>query len=58
MDFIGSTIPDIQSWPNTYYSPIYKWILTLGMNGVFYAVIGGIIQSIISSPEKNKLPEK
>lgn len=58
MDFVGNLIPNIQNAPNTYYAPIYKWILTLGANGICYAVIGGIIQSIIQSlKEKNKLPK-
>ncbi len=47
MDIIGHFIPDIQTASNTYYAPIYKWILTLGFNGVCYAIFGGIIQSIL-----------
>ena len=47
MDFIGNLIPNIQTAPNTYYAPAYKWILTLGFNGICYGIIGGIIQSII-----------
>ncbi len=49
MDFVGSFIPNIQTAPNTFYVPVYKWILTLGSNGICYALIGGIIQSIIQS---------
>ncbi|PJB19008.1 hypothetical protein CO115_03445, partial [Candidatus Falkowbacteria bacterium CG_4_9_14_3_um_filter_36_9] len=66
MDFVGNLIPNIQTAPNTYYAPIYKWILTLGTNGVCYALVGGIIQSFIggiiqsfirSRKEQNKLPK-
>jgi hypothetical protein len=49
MDFVGNFIPNIQTAPNTFYIPVYKWILTLGANGICYALIGGIIQSIIQS---------
>lgn len=47
MDFIGKFIPNVQTGPNTYYAPIYKWILTLGFNGICYTILGGIIHSII-----------
>ena len=47
MDFIGNLIPNVQTAPNTYYAPAYKWILTLGFNGICYAILGGIIQSIM-----------
>ena len=58
MDFVGNLIPNIQTAPNTYYAPAYKWILTLGANGIFYAIVSGIIQSIIQSlKEKSKLPK-
>lgn len=58
MDFVGNLIPNIQTAPNIYYAPTYKWILTLGVNGIFYAIIGGIVQSLIQSlKEKNKLPK-
>ena len=57
MDFVGNFIPNIQTAPNTFYIPVYKWILTLGANGICYALIGGIIQSIIQSLKvKSKLP--
>jgi len=46
-DFVASFIPDIQTAPNTFYVPVYKWILTLGFNGIFYAIVGGTIQNII-----------
>ena len=46
MDFIGNLIPNVQIVPNTYYVPAYKWILTLGFNGICYAVLGGIVQNI------------
>ena len=46
MDILGNLIPNIQTAPNTFYAPAYKWILTLGFNGIFYALVGGIIQSI------------
>jgi hypothetical protein len=47
MDIVGKFIPDIQTAPDTYYVPVYKWVLTLGFNGVCYAIFGGIIQSIL-----------
>jgi hypothetical protein len=46
MDLLGNLIPNIQTAPNTYYAPFYKWILTLGFNGIVYSALGGIIQSI------------
>lgn len=48
-DLIQPLIPNIQIGPNTYYSPWYKWVIDLGFNGVIYALVGGIIQSIIRS---------
>ena len=47
MDVIGKLIPNVQTAPNTFYVPAYKWILTLGFNGICYAIFGGIIQSIV-----------
>ena len=47
MDIIGNLIPNVQTAPNTFYAPVYKWILTLGFNGIFYAIVGGTIQNII-----------
>lgn len=46
MDIIGNLIPNVQTAPNTFYAPTYKWILTLGFNGICYAIVGGIIQNI------------
>ena len=54
MDFIGNLIPNTQTAPNTYYAPAYKWILTLGFNGIFYAILGGIIQSIMRLIKKQR----
>ena len=47
MDLIGNLIPNVQTAPNAYYAPAYKWILILGFNGICYAILGGIIQSIM-----------
>ncbi len=47
MDLMGSIIPNVQTSPNSYYVPAYKWILTLGFNGICYAIWGGIIQSVV-----------
>jgi hypothetical protein len=49
MDLMGSILPNIQTLPNSYYVPAYKWILTLGFNGICYAVLGGIIQNVVRS---------
>jgi len=46
-DFVASFIPDIQTAPNTYYTPAYKWILVLGFNGICYTIFGGFIQNIV-----------
>jgi len=46
-DLIGSIIPNVQTSPNSYSIPWYKWILTLGFNGICYSMLGGIIQSVI-----------
>ena len=56
MDFIGNFIPNVQTGPHTYYVPIHKWILTLGGNGVCYAILGGIIQSLFR--DVNRLSQK
>ena len=56
MDILGNLIPNIQTAPNTFYAPAYKWILTLGFNGVCYAIIGGIIQNIIKSIKTKQQP--
>ena len=48
MDLIGKLIPDIQTVPNTYYVPAYKWFIVLGFNGICYALFGAVIQTIIS----------
>lgn len=53
MDFVGGLIPNVQTGPNAYYAPAYKWILTFGANGIFYALIGGIIQYLFQS-RRNK----
>lgn len=52
MDLIGNLIPNAQTGPNSYYVSVYKWILTLGFNGVCYAFIGGIIQSVVQLMKK------
>ncbi len=54
MDLIGNLIPNVQTAPNTYYVPAYKWILTLGFNGICYSIVGGIIQGIIRSKKTKK----
>ena len=53
MDFIGKLIPNVQTAPYTYHVPAYAWILTLGFNGICYAILGGIIQSIMRLIKKN-----
>jgi len=45
-DLVASQIPDVQIAPNTYAVPAHKWILGLGFNGICYALVGGIIQSL------------
>lgn len=52
MDLIGNLIPNVQTGPNSYYVPVYKWILTLGFNGIVYAFIGGIVQSVVRLGKK------
>ena len=47
MDLIGSLIPNVQTGPSSYYVPIHKWILTLMFNGMCYAFVGAIIQSLV-----------
>ena len=54
MDIIGTLISDVQTVPNTFYAPAYKWILILGFNGICYAIVGGIIQNIIRLIKTNK----
>ena len=54
MDLMSSLIPDIKTAPNTYYVPVYKWILTLGFNGIFYAILGGVVQSFIRIKKQKK----
>ncbi len=54
MDFIGNFIPNVQTGPHTYYAPFYKWILTLGFNGICYAILGGIIHSEIAKNNVRK----
>jgi len=55
MDMIGRLIPNIQTEQNAYYVPSYKWIITLGFNGICYAILGGIIQNIIRSMKAKKM---
>ena len=43
MRLLVKLIPSIWQYP---YS-VYEWILALGFNGICYALLGGIIQSII-----------
>ena len=43
-DFVAGFIPNIQISADTFYVPVYKWILTLGFNGLCYAFVGGLIQ--------------
>jgi hypothetical protein len=47
MLLMGSFIPDIQTEPNTFEVPIYKWILSLGFNGICFALVGVLILSAI-----------
>ena len=47
MDLLGSLIPNVQTAPNRYDIPVYKWMLTLGFNGICYALLGGMIQSVL-----------
>ena len=56
MDLISGLIPDTQTAPNTYYVPWYKWVVTLGFNGLCYAIVGGLIQMAIKS--KKDTPQK
>ncbi len=46
-DLMGSFIPSVLTSPNSGYIPWYKWILTLGFNGICYSMLGGIVQSVI-----------
>ncbi len=52
IDLIRIFIPLVQTGPHSYYVPTYAWVLTLGFNGICYAVLAGIVQSIIT---KNKV---
>ena len=55
MDLIGLVInPTVQTGPNTFYIPIYNWILILGFNGICYAILGGLIHSTINRKKRNK----
>ena len=36
----------MRSAPNSYYVPAHKWILTLGTNGIFYALLGAFFESL------------
>ena len=56
MDFMGTLIPNIQTAPDTFYAPWYKWVLTLGFNGVCYSILGGLIQAFINSRKNQKHP--
>ena len=56
MDLIGNLIPNIQTAPDTFYAPWYKWVLELGFNGICYALIGGLIQRLINSRKNQKHP--
>lgn len=47
MRFVGSFIPDVQVGPNAYSVPIHKWILTLGFNGICYAITCAVIFSVV-----------
>ncbi len=38
IDITNSIIPNIQT-NNTYYIPIYKWIISLGLNGLYWSLI-------------------
>ena len=57
MDLLGSIIPNVQTSPNSTYVPPYKWILTLGFNGFCYALLGGIVQSVVRSRRSLKIPD-
>ncbi len=43
-DLIAGFIPDVQISADTFYVPIYKWVLCLGFNGLCYAFLGALIQ--------------
>lgn len=47
MDFVGNLIPNARIGSHAYYVPIYKWIISLGFNGICYSVLGGVINSKI-----------
>ncbi|HLG24458.1 MAG TPA: hypothetical protein VI564_06030 [Candidatus Nanoarchaeia archaeon] len=53
MDFMGHLIPNIQTAPDTFYAPWYKWVLTLGFNGICYALLGGLIQAFTRKSDKH-----
>ena len=46
-DLVAGFIPDVQISADTFYIPVYKWILTLGFNGVCYAFLGALIQFLL-----------
>lgn len=47
MDLIADLIPNVQTGPDSYAAPLYKWILTLGFNGLCFAVLGGIVELLL-----------
>ena len=54
IDLIKNFIPDVQTGPHSYYAPVYKWILALVFNGICYAVLVGIVYSIITKNNVRK----
>jgi hypothetical protein len=52
MDLIGHLIPDVQIGPNSYYVPAYKWVVTLGFNGICYMVAIFLVYSAVKKLRK------
>lgn len=43
MLLMGSLIPNTQTGPHSFEVPVYKWIITLGFNGICYSILGVVI---------------
>lgn len=54
MDLISGLIPNRQLGPNSFEAPAYKWIVTLGFNGICYALLGALIQAGMKAAKKEK----
>ena len=46
-DLVANFIPDVQTAPDTFYVPVYKWVLCLGFNGLCYAFVGALVQCLL-----------